>query len=343
VPFPFTNDNKTKTKIQIMTKNNKLTPSLPASGDITKAPAAALAESQPLSERDALLTRLKLPDTTTDEELAIILAALPDGAEAATAKAFLDLVAFVLASTRLSEDEARDYVQTKFPLIPTSDDPVDAGVIPNNRAEFLNRLGLPDATTEKELAVILQANGGTALPLKKAVFKALVTLTMRAGKPEHEALEYVVEKFPTLNPPDAHRKTEAAAKDSLRDSLLELYGLPADATDADIAAAAAAAQNENLATKATRLQEEADESAIAVKMSKGLSREQAASVIRRQREHDAELKRAHDERRPKIVKIIQESRDLKSARKQCQDELGILEGSEFKAAVEHLNAATARA
>ncbi|HSY20264.1 MAG TPA: hypothetical protein VK815_18105 [Candidatus Acidoferrales bacterium] len=214
------------------------------------------------------------------------------------------------------------------------------------RAEFLAGMKLPADTTEAELTAILQANLGTHLPLKSAVYTALLQQAITYKQlPENEAREYLAKKFPDIKPP-AHGRSLDDAADALRGQLIKIYDLAADATEADIAAAAAAAKDHITKTEAERAQQEADEAVIAKKMSVGLTREQAVNVIRRQREHDAELKRGQDERRPRLLEIIGGCRafsleELKQARKQARDLYPFLDSSEFTQALDEVKAARA--
>lgn len=69
--------------------------------------------------------------------------------------------------------------------------------------------------------------------------------------------------------------------------IIELLKLDAKATEDQIAEAVAALQKENAELKAAKAQASEDEKLIAEKMIHGLTRDQAISVIKRQREHDA--------------------------------------------------------
>lgn len=68
--------------------------------------------------------------------------------------------------------------------------------------------------------------------------------------------------------------------------IIELLKLDADATENQVASAVDALVKENAALKSAKAQVEADEKIIREKMSHGLTRDQAISVINRQREHD---------------------------------------------------------
>jgi len=181
-------------------------------------------------------------------------------------------------------------------------------------------MGLPLDTTDHELNVILNANEGNSLPLKKSVHTHLLRHVMRhQGKAEHEALAYLGKKFPSLTPDDAHRKTTEARAKTLREQLLDLYDLPADATDADIAEAAAESKDENIREKARRAQQEADEVKIAEKVAKGLTRDQAIGVIKRQREHDEQAAQASAARLPRLLEIIRSHNgNMRAARKELR-------------------------
>lgn len=204
----------------------------------------------------------------------------------------------------------------------------------DQRAQFLRAMQLPEDTTEKELTVILHSNVGHVLPFKSAVYPALLRLQMvDQGMSEHEARAFLAKKFPSIPAPDYTPKTQAQASAELRASLVKLYELPANASDADIAAAASAEKNANLQNAAARLQEQSDEVVIQQKIKKGLTREQAVNSLERQRKHDAALHEAQAKLRPRLLEIIQHCKgDLREARRIARDELGIMEGSEFQAA-----------
>lgn len=302
---------------------------------------ASPADDQTTPDRPALIARLGLPASTTNEELKIILLANEGDSLPVKPGVVLALVDFVTDQTHLSPDDALEFIVNKFPMLKTASGASGDEKIPNNSAAFLAHLGLPVDTDDAELNVVLQANGGSLLPLKKAVYTAMLAHTMRVkGLPEDEAREYVARKFPSLNPPDGHTKSQDQANDALRAELIRLYGLPADATAEDITAAATAEKNANVADKARRSQEEADETIIAQKKSTGLTREQAIGVTKRQREHDEELARQRAQRKPRLLEIIKTyGKDLREARKIARDELSLHEGSEWNDAVAELKAA----
>ncbi len=213
--------------------------------------------------------------------------------------------------------------------------------IPNSRAEFLTLFGLPNSTTDAELNVILEANGGAAVPLQKSVFPALLAFTMREGAiPEREARKQLASKFPSLTPPAGNGPAAAGVAGSLRDQLLALYKLPADATDADIALAAETVQAENIADKARRSQEAADEVVIKKKTDAGLTRDQARAVIERQRHHDEFVSREQAGRRPRLVEIIKLfPGDRRAARHLVREEFPFLDSGEFNALFTELSKA----
>lgn len=237
----------------------------------------------------------------------------------------------------ISADGSATNTGTK--IIPSATQPAESSPQAPTRAELLADLGLPADTSDKELSVILTTNVGTLLPFKAAVHTALVTHVQLDKKvPQHKALEYVSKKFPMIKPPSTHGVSDAA--ELLREQLIKIYGLTEDATEQEIAEAATAAQNQNTAEKAKRAQEEADEMLIAEKVSRGITRAQAISVIKRQREHDAAVKRQIADRRPRLLEIIKaHPNNIGMARRAARDELGIFEGSEFNAALAELKAA----
>ena len=69
--------------------------------------------------------------------------------------------------------------------------------------------------------------------------------------------------------------------------ILELLNLPADASEQQVLDAVAAQSKKLSNIETARVQAAADEAEIEKKMRVGLTREQAVSVIRRQREYDA--------------------------------------------------------
>jgi hypothetical protein len=208
---------------------------------------------------------------------------------------------------------------------------------------FLAGMGLPESTTQKELAVILSANVGAQLPLKAAVYPALLRLTMQQENlSENNARAYLAEKFPDIEPAAGAAKSKGATAETLRGQLIKIYNLPADATEQDITNAAAAAKDAIDTENARRDQEEADEARIAEKMNAGISREQAVSVIKRQREHDAHLEQVRASRRPRLLDIIRLfPNDLRQARRMAASELTLFDGAEFNAAVAEVKQAAA--
>jgi len=305
--------------------NNTLNPD-------TNSPSAY----QLLDEQAAIVSRLGLPGTTTKDELRAILQA--NGGDTLPFKpaALLAVVDLYTAKTALTPDSALKFVLEKFPMLKAQPAPANAVKIPTSSVELLASLGLPADTTDDELNVILQANEGTTPPLKKAAYTAILRHTMRHKiLPENEAREYVAQKFPVLNPPDGHKLTEAEAAEALRKQLIQTYGLPANASAEDIKAAAAASQDWITREKARRAQEEADEVVIAKKMLPGLTREQAIASIKRQRDHDAATVEKKAKNLPRLLEIIALNYpNLRAARHLARDDMGIMEGSEFQAAVE---------
>jgi len=221
-----------------------------------------------------------------------------------------------------------------------------------DKSEFLSRMGLPVTTTDRELTAILAANAGESLPIKPAAFVALMESAQDAyGFNQNQAAEYVAEKFPSFSAPvsapaapavntSAAPVAPVAAKPAtdaqkfLRDQFINLYNLPADATDEQIASFASSEHGQHLAEQARRELEAADEVVISDKMRVGLTREQAINVIRRQREHDEKLVKDQAERQPQIIEIISRMpHDLRQARKFARDLFPFLDGAEFHAAV----------
>lgn len=138
--------------------------------------------------------------------------------------------------------------------------------------------------------------------------------------------------------PAAPKIADEAAR-QLRRQLIQIYDLPDDATEQDIADAAAKAKNTIAAEEASRAQEDADEVEIQKKMGVGLTREQAINTIKRQRDHDAELKRVREERRPRLLEIIRQyAPDLAKARRVAAGELTLFDGAEFNAAARAVHA-----
>lgn len=93
---------------------------------------------------------------------------------------------------------------------------------------------------------------------------------------------------------------------------------------------------QRLATSAAAdVQRAADEKLIGEKTSKGLTRDQAIAVIKRQKEHDAALAEKRAGRLPRLKEIIgQYKNNPTEARKQARIEFMDLDGSEWKAALE---------
>lgn len=111
------------------------------------------------------------------------------------------------------------------------------------------------------------------------------------------------------------QKTETGTANLLREQLIKLFNLPADASYQDVEAAARSAQEYNDNIKKQLAEQLAEEDVIATKMKVGLTREQAVNVIKRQRQHDAALAKMWEKRRPEIVKILKEKlkeRDLRA-------------------------------
>lgn len=135
-------------------------------------------------------------------------------------------------------------------------------------------------------------------------------------------------------PSKMSEQTETGTANLLRDQLIKIFNLPVDASEQDIAAAAACAQEFNVTIKAELAQQAAEEVLIAAKTEAGLTRDQAVAVIKRQREHDARLKSDQDARRPRLLEIIKASApDLRLARALIREEFQFMDGMEFQAAV----------
>jgi hypothetical protein len=129
--------------------------------------------------------------------------------------------------------------------------------------------------------------------------------------------------------------TDTVPVSLLREQLIQIFKLPANASDDDIAWAADTAQQYTVTTKAKLAEQAAEEMLIAEKMEVGLTRDQAVAVINRQRQHDAVLKRLQDSRRPRLLQIIKDNAgNLRHARAEARDELQIMSADEFNAALQ---------
>ena len=120
----------------------------------------------------------------------------------------------------------------------------------------------------------------------------------------------------------------------LREQLIKIYNLPAEASDQDIVAAGADAQEYNVTIKAKIAQQEAEEVIIAKKMKVGLTRDQAVSVIQRQKDHDAAIAKQWGERRPKIIEILKEGLKEREMRAHVREFNAAITTDEINAAKE---------
>lgn len=86
---------------------------------------------------------------------------------------------------------------------------------------------------------------------------------------------------------------------------------PKSKTPAELRAENEALQKRIAELEAAKAEKSEEEKEIAIKVGKGLTRDQAISVIRRQKEHDAAVAKLWESRRPAIIEALKDNSCLK--------------------------------